>query len=215
MKKTSIILAVIIGFFAILLVYSIHKRVDTPMPVTVVSAPETTSEPAPKVTLTVAHLYEMIEPCEKLVTVSDQYVNTATLTKSAKIWGKKVPFTTDQKSFTYIGTIQVGIDLSEIQFDVNEASQTIYVTLPAPEIISHSIDTSSFVFTTEKDGLFTDILPEDFVSEANSLKAQQEDKLILDGKAFRQAKRNSETTITKLIKAAPEASDYKLNFYYT
>ena len=33
---------------------------------------------------------------------------------------------------------------SEVEFDVNDASRVIYVTLPAPTVISHSIDTSSF-----------------------------------------------------------------------
>ena len=89
---------------------------QTPTPVTVVSTPDTTSEPAPKVTLSVAHLYEMIELCEKLITASDQYVNTATINKPGKILFIPV---SDQKSFTYTGTIQVGIDLSEIQFDGN------------------------------------------------------------------------------------------------
>lgn len=206
MKKLSFV-CIILAAVSLFALYGCFIRKQ---PVTVVS----TTDTAPQVSLSVEHLYEIVEPCEKLVTVSDQYSNKGTITKDTKLWGHKVPFTTDQISFSYTGTILVGVDLSGIDFDINEASRTIYITLPTPTIISHSIDTSSFSFTTEHDGFITDILPEEFASKANMLKSEQEDKLVRDGKAFDEAKANSEAALTKLIKAAPEANSYKLRFYY-
>ncbi len=101
-----------------------------------------------------------------------------------------------------------------VSFDVNEASKNIYVTLSAPEILSHEVDTDSFTFETKRDGLFTEITSADFVAKANLLKAEQAQRVEQEGSVFRQAKKQAENTISKLIKAAPEASGYDLHFYF-
>lgn len=173
-----------------------------------------TNDSAPHVSLTAERLSEIVEPCEKLVSASAAYTNTATISKHSELFGHKVPFTTDEIEFTYSGTVLVGVDLSEINFDVNDAGKNIYVTLSAPEIISHDIDTGSFTFTTNHDGLFTDITSEDFVAKANQLKAAQAEKVQQDGSVFRQAKKSAETAIGRLIQAAPEASGYRLHFFF-
>ena len=211
MKKLNvmcIVLAVVSLLISSLAVYNCFFRKQ---PVTVVSP----SDPAPNVTLTVEHLYEIIEPCEKLVTASDRYANKSSISDDAKLFGHTVPFTTDRISFSYTGSILFGVDLSDIDFDINEASQKIYVTLPAPAVVAHSIDTSSFVFMTERDGFITEISPDEFVAKANSLKAEQEQKVARDGTAYDEAKANAEAALSKLITAAPEARGYKLQFFYS
>ena len=179
-------------------------------PVTVVSSADT----APQVALTIEHLYEVIEPCEKLVTATDNYGNTSTVSDCAEVFGHKVPFTTDTIRFSYTGTIYVGIDLSTIGLDINEASRNIYITLQSPDVIAHDIDPASFVFTTERDGLITEITPEEFIAKAEQLKTEQEAKAEQDGSVFKNAKVYAETAISKLIKAVPETRGYDLKFFY-
>ena len=130
------------------------------------------------------------------------------------MFGHKVPFTTDEIRFSYTGTIHVGVDLSSIGLDINEASRNIYITLQSPAVISHTIDPASFVFTTEHDGFITEITPDEFVAKADQLKTEQEAQAEQDGTVFKNAKVYAETAISKLIKAVPETRGYDLKFFY-
>lgn len=211
MKKLSVVCIILAAVSMLISGFAVYSCFFREQPVTVVSP----DDPAPQVKLTVEHLYEIIEPCEKLVTASDRYANKSSVSDVAHLWGYEVPLTTDRINFSYTGSILFGVDLSDIDLDINEESQSIYVVLPAPAVMSHSIDTSSFIFSTECDGFITEITPDEFVAKANQLKAEQEQKVAQDGKAYDEAKASAETAITSLITAAPEARGYELRFFYT
>lgn len=168
-----------------------------------------------KPSLTAETLYELVKPAAKLVSATDQYVNTDTISDHAKPLGINLdyrPFR-DEVQFTYRGTICFGIDLSDVTFDVNQASRVIYVTLPAPTIVSHAIDTSSFVFDTKHDSWFAEIDPEVFVARANTLKHQQELQAIASGDAIREASSSAESTLSSLLTASSVTDGYQLRFF--
>ena len=82
-------------------------------------------DPAPQVTLTVETLEELIEPCSKLITATDKYTNKDTLEKDTKdpifnlhIWGS-----TEIVHYSYIGTIQAGLNLKDVHFTIDDTSK--------------------------------------------------------------------------------------------
>ena len=146
MKKLSVVFALltalslfVAGFSAYGLLFrrqpaaSVSPAVVRPVVVT-----------APAITVSVDTLYEVLEPCTELVTATDRYTNRGTVSDHRELFGRTVSCTIEEVEFSYIGTLRAGIDLSKVKFEVNDASRVIYVTLPAPTVISHSIDTSSF-----------------------------------------------------------------------
>lgn len=174
-----------------------------------------TAEAAVEPTLTAETLYELIKPDSKLISSNDQYVNTDTISDHAKPLGFDFDFCPfrDEVQFTYRGTICFGIDLKNVIFDVNQSSRLIYITLPSPTIISHAIDTSSFVFETKHDSWFAEIDPEVFVARANTLKHQQEIRAIASGDAIREASRSAESALTSLLTASSITDGYQPRFF--
>lgn len=173
------------------------------------------SETIVKPALTVETLYEIVKPCAKLVSATDKYVNTDSIRDHAKPLGIDLDyrFFRDEVQFSYRGSICFGIDLSDVLFDVNQESRMIYITLPTPTIVSHEIDTSSFIFDKKHDSWFAEIELDEFVARANSLKHEQEVRSIASGDAILEASRNAETTLTNLLTGASVTDGFRLRYF--
>ena len=171
------------------------------------------ADAAPHIALSVETLYELIEPCTDLVTATDRYTNRATVSDHRELFGCTLPFSTEEVEFSYIGTISAGIDLSQVQFDINESGRIIYVTVPAPTVIAHAVDTSSFIFQTKRNGLFTEISPEEFISKLDLLALEQEAAATRSGEVFRIASENAEQSLSGLLSAASVTNGYTLRFF--
>lgn len=209
MKKLTVVFAVISAVSLFIAGFSVYGLLFSRQPAAVVSP----ADPAPHVSLTVETLYELIEPCTELITASANYTNRAAVADHCELFGRTVPFTTEEVEFSYIGTLHAGIDLSEVTFDVNDAGHVIYVTMPAPTVIAHSIDTSSFLVQTKRNGLFTEISPDEFIAKLDLAACEQEAAATKSGKVFRLATENAEQTITSLLTAASVTDDYRLRFF--
>lgn len=209
MKKLTVIFAVISAVSLFIAGFSVYGLLFRRQPTAVVSP----DDPAPHVTLTVETLYELIAPCTDLVSAYDQYTNRASLSDHCELFGYTIPFTTEEVEFSYIGTLRAGIDLSQVTFDINDAGHVIYVTMPAPTVIAHSVDTSSFIFQTKRNGLFTEISPDEFIAKLDLAACEQEAAATKSGKVFRLATENAEQTITGLLTAASVTDDYTLRYY--
>ena len=209
MKKLTVILALVSAVSLFIAGFSVYGLLFRSRPTAVVSP----ADPAPHVTLTVETLYELIEPCTDLVTATDRYTNRANISDHCELFGYTVPFTTEEVEFSYIGTLHAGIDLSEVTFDINDAGHVIYVTMPAPSVIAHSVDTSSFIFQTKHNGLFTEISPDEFIAKLDLAACEQEAAATKSGKVFRLASENAEQTITGLLSAASVTDDYTIRYY--
>lgn len=209
MKKLTVIFAVISAVSLFIAGFSVYGLLFRRQPTAVVSP----ATPAPHVALTVETLYELLEPCTDLVSATDRYTNRATLSDHCELFGCTVPFTTEEVEFPYIGTLRAGIDLSQVTFDINDAGRVIYVTMPAPTVIAHSVDTSSFIFQTKRNGLFTEISPDEFIAKLDLAACEQEAAATKSGKVFRLATENAEQTITGLLTAASVTDDYTLRYF--
>lgn len=173
--------------------------------------PPTATEPV-KPSLTAETLYQLVRPCSKLITADHCYVMSDTISEHAKPLGFNLTFFRDEVQFTYRGTICFGIDLADVSFEVDQADRVIRATLPEATLLSHAIDTSSFVFESKRDSWFTEIDPDVFVARANSLKHEQEVQAIASGDAIRDASRSAESALRDLLTASSVTDGYRLSF---
>ena len=65
-------------------------------------------------------------------------------------------------SLVYQGDVKLGYDLKDIKILVEPNTQSIFIYLPEPKILSHSIDFESIQVLWEKQGWFNNIRFEDF-----------------------------------------------------
>ena len=65
-------------------------------------------------------------------------------------------------SLVYQGDVKLGYDLKDIKILVEPNSQNIFIYLPEPKILSHSIDFESIQILWERQGWFNNIRFEDF-----------------------------------------------------
>ena len=65
-------------------------------------------------------------------------------------------------SLIYQGDVKMGYDLKDVKIEVDSVTRTIFIHLPEPKILSHSIDFESIQVLWERQGWFNDIKFEDF-----------------------------------------------------
>lgn len=177
-----------------------------------VSVSQPVVEPAPSTAkLTVETLEEIVKPASELVAQKYYYKNASTYEKSGNSeFFKKL--TTEQIVFTYEGTISGGIDLSAVQFNVNEADKTVDIVLPAPYITSNEIDMNSFVYFDAKKSIFTEIKPEEVTTNIGKLQQDAENEIVNDEHFLQQVNENAKTVLTNILTMSDQVQNYELNF---
>lgn len=155
---------------------------------------------------------EIIAPASELVTLKKEYTDFDTYENSKELFGKKLPFTTDKVIFTYSGVISAGIDLSEVELDVNNDKKTITITLPDAKILSHEIDEKSFEFYEIKNSILNETSFEDYTTLRAGLKERQEEKVLSDKEFMRSVEDSAENVIKGFLTSADATKDYKVIF---
>ena len=84
-------------------------------------------------------------------------------------------------SLVYEGDVKLGYDLKDIKILVEPNTQSIFIYLPEPRILSHSIDFESIQIVWEKQGWFNNIRFEDFkqffISEQKKYEQENSEEL--------------------------------------
>ena len=84
-------------------------------------------------------------------------------------------------SLVYEGDVKLGYDLKDIKILVEPNSQNIFIYLPEPKILSHSIDFESIQILWERQGWFNNIRFEDFkqffISEQKKYEQENSEEL--------------------------------------
>ena len=111
-------------------------------------------------TLDVTVLQQRLAKISELATVSYDYTDIARHKKTEKIWGYSIPGTTSTILLRYSGVIKAGVDLHDATIDVIDT--TVIFTLPAPKVLSHSVDPASIKIINQSNGLFSSIKISDF-----------------------------------------------------
>lgn len=119
---------------------------------------------------------------QELVTQEYIYTNADKREQDAKwIFGWSRPFSNSSLLLTYDGTIKAGIDMGEVQVNVNEESRTIIVTLPASKITDNNIPQESVTIVEVRDGLFNEVTLDDYNNFISEQKIIMEEKAIERG----------------------------------
>ena len=84
-------------------------------------------------------------------------------------------------SLVYQGDVKLGYDLKDIKILVEPNTQSIFIYLPEPKILSHSIDFESIQILWERQGWFNNIRFEDFkqffISEQKKYEQENSEEL--------------------------------------
>lgn len=163
-----------------------------------------------EITIDVATLKKVIAPASKLISCEYYYTDVGKYEKSSKAFGAiKIPFTTDKALYTYSGKISVGIDLNEIDFDVNKEKGLITVKYPKIKVISNEMNQGCEFYDLKKAVINRSDF-NDFEGFRSALKKEEESKVMGNRDFISSAETNMETIIESLISAEGILDEYTI-----
>lgn len=160
-------------------------------------------------TITGAILKDELKYVKDLVTVEYHYTNA----DKQEYDNSNLPFTRKSFIFSYDGVIRYGVDLQEVSIRVDDAAQTVTVTVPASKLVSHEIDEASFRILDETSSLFNPVRFGDMTEFRQEQKTEMEKKAAARGLP-KQAQEQAAATIEALLSATPGMDAYQLKIRY-
>lgn len=212
-----LIAVLILGIFAVIYYNSplSQKKEDSPMP-TLTAEPTTITvipELPEQTTITVDELESILEPASDLITSRYHYTNAADFDSVLTWFGSGIenPFTHSKGYLMYDGVVSVGIDLSEITFDIDNDERIVIVHLPKEKILAHEIDDSS-VKSDSKESIFNTLDAEYYAKLIDGLKKNTEAKVLSDKQYMKEVRNNTELVLRNFFAASDLTSDYTFQF---
>ena len=211
-----------VGVFVLVSQNSTHKRTIDELTATIQHLQDTlnhmpnpsTIEVTPEIHVSIASLKELVAPTGKLTSCEYYYTISATFDKQSHFFSTSVavPFSKDTVIYTQSGVIGAGVNLPEVNFDVDENAKQVTITMPSATIISHTVDTATVQRVNEaKIYPATDQEYEDFRSQ---MRADRE-KVVLENKDFwKNTRNNAEATVTRLLRVSPDLNEYELVYVW-
>ena len=197
----------------------VYENCFSPKDVIVLENPDPTPEPStilPDVidevqTVSIEEVQKILEPASELITAKYYYTEASTYEKHKTAFKKyKIPFTTDETVFTYDGMISVGIELSEIEIQVDNDAMLISIILPPLEEKYNTVDHDSFAVPYTKDSPFTKTNMKDYTNLLNELE-KEKGKEVMANKEFMTFAKNSTVEVMQaFLKASSLTSDYEV-----
>ena len=198
---------------AFLLVLVCATVVATVFAIKKLDAPE---DKGPKITS--AFVEQQISEISELATLHHHYRKNANFQDAKKLlkympdW--RINQSIKQVMLIYQGDVKLGYDLKDIKINVEPLSRTIFIYLPEPKILSHSIDFESIDVVWEQNGWLNDIKFEDFKQFfiAEQKKYEEENSAELKLRAREHAKRIIALYLGSVVKLAEPVEDTKISF---
>lgn len=162
--------------------------------------------------LTVSTVSSIVKPASELVALKYYYTDADTYENYKELFGIKIPLTTDRVVFTYDGVMSVGIDLSEVEYIIDNEKKSITIKMPDVKILSNDIDENSFAFPYESDSIFNKTDFEDYTELLGALEKSKEAALLANTDFMDDALENAEDVIKQLLTVADETKEYKVEF---
>ena len=154
-------------------------------------------------------LGEHLRSAQELVTVAYYYTSMGRFENQVDFYGWKVPFTAKSFIVSYDGVIKAGVDLSQVQVEVDEIRQAVTVRLPASRILSHEIPEDSIEVFDESDNLFNRITIEDYtgftLDQKKAMEQRAEDNGLLTS-----ADEKARAAVESLLTLMPGMERYTL-----
>ena len=168
----------------------------------------------PKATIDVQVLKEEIKDVAELATCQETYTMEVPYTgEQKKLWKTdiKIPLTGKSMVVEYNGILKLGLKLTDDNYDVKVDDDTVTVTIPHSEILSHEIDEDSWVLKDKKNGLFNPLSPEDDNKLRKYAKKEVLNQLDMD-KLYQEADENAQAQIEKFLQLACPDSEIIVEF---
>lgn len=154
-------------------------------------------------------LGEHLRSAQELVTVAYYYTSMGRFENQVDFYGWKVPFTAKSFIVSYDGVIKAGVDLSQVQVEVDEIRQAVTVRLPGSRILSHEIPEDSIEVFDESDNLFNRITIEDYtgftLDQKKAMEQRAEDNGLLTS-----ADEKARAAVESLLTLMPGMESYTL-----
>ncbi|MDE7242661.1 MAG: DUF4230 domain-containing protein [Oscillospiraceae bacterium] len=147
---------------------------------------------------------------QELVTQQYIYTNADRVEQNQTwIFGWDMPFSAKSLLITYDGVIKAGIDLSNIEVDVDEDARTILITLPSSKITDNNIPQETITVLEVNDGLFNKVTFEDYNDFISSQKVIMENKAV-DRGLLDNADKMARSIIVDFLSKIPGVEEYTL-----
>ncbi|MDR0782969.1 MAG: DUF4230 domain-containing protein [Propionibacteriaceae bacterium] len=140
----------------------------------------------------------------KISTLTYRYSNIIYRESVLKLGDVDIPFTKTYLAVRYDGTMEIGIDASALQIEVDGSTMTI--TLPKAQILSHGLVAGTTEVLFDVDGLFNDNKVADYIEIFESERAAMEQRVI-DLGLLDQAGESAVEQLRNLIESIPGATD--------
>lgn len=169
--------------------------------------------------ITSAFIESQISEISELATLHHHYRKNATYQDAKKLleympdW--RINKSVKEFMLVYQGDVKLGYDLKDIKIHVDAITRTIFIYLPEPKILSHSIDFESIQVFLEKKGWFNDIKFEDFKQffVAEQKKYEEENNDELKKRAREHAKKIILLYLGTVVKLAEEPGKSEKTFF--
>lgn len=145
----------------------------------------------------------------ELAVYSYEYSKVGKFSDNLTFNGWDIPLT--QKSFliTYNGTLKAGVNFNEAKIEIN--GNTLDISIPESEILSHEIDEGSIEVYDESNNVFNPISINDYKTFAKSEKNKNEKEAIANG-ILDKANERVKDILTTYLQSLPEVKEnYKIN----
>jgi len=163
-------------------------------------------------TLTVENVREAVLPAAELTTTKYYYTDADVYQNYKEAFGVKIPFTTDEVVFTYDGVISVGIDISDVDYEIDNEAKLISVILPEHRIMSNEIDAESFEYPYIFDSVFNATNMKDYTKLIDELKEQKAAEILENTEFMNQAVTNTKTVIAEFLTSSEMTGEYTVEF---
>jgi len=204
------IIACVAGLFIIAAAYGIFaNNIDDETTVNGEHLGTQHVEVSDEISINTKTLKDYVSKTEKLITCEYYYSEIGDYEKSKPFLNFKLPFTTDKTLYTYSGKISAGINLKDLDFDVNDSRKTITVKYPPIQILAHDMD-QGFEFYDIKKAVFNRSDFKDFEEFRITMKKQVEEKLMARDDFIKDAQDNAETIMEGLLTASGQIGDYTI-----
>lgn len=155
-------------------------------------------------------LSEKLESISELATVDYMYTNMGKYEDVTNFYGWDVPFTKKRFIISYDGEIKAGINMKNVKAEIK--GDTITVTLPEAEILSHSIDNSSLELFDETSYVFNPLKIEDYTSFVEKETTKMEESAIENG-LLKEADKKAKAAIKDIVELFnSDSKEYKVVF---
>ncbi len=205
----SVIAIALIASLVLIIGYNADKKDAARQDATIVSEEPGPKEPKVLVTVNVETIEDGLKNMGTLITQEYYFTQVETYTKEMKVLNI-IP-SSSGFTYSYDGTVTAGIDFEGITMEKDDETKTITVTVPASQIQSVNVDTSTFKVYSEKDSLWNPMKITDYNVSLSEFENAAKEKALKSG-ILQKSDEQAKTLISNFIGNFPSASGYTIVF---